>query len=64
MSQRSKAKRAPTPPLPSTFGRPYVEAVYGIAPRSEPRKAVHAKKPNPLDPVSYTHLTLPTICSV
>ena len=53
---RKQAKRAPTPPLPSTFGRPYVEAVYGIAPRSEPRKAVHAKKPNPLDPLDVRWL--------
>ena len=45
MSQR-KNQRAPTRRRCRPFGRPYVEAVYGIAPRSEPRKAVHAKKPN------------------
>ena len=39
-----------------------IEALHKEAPTFDPRLVVHPK--DALEPVSYTHLTLPTICSV
>eukprot|EP00969_Alexandrium_andersonii_P018540 810572-Alexandrium_andersonii.AAC.1 len=35
-----------------------------VEPGDEARNSLLAPRPNGLKPVSYTHLTLPTICSV